>query len=78
MSSEQRRRLQQEHPKASSRDLDDMLRSKWDKLTDKEKVRYYQRAWTAVSDRERTVLHADGTFIHCGLKTRLSQFWHMT
>ena len=50
-------------PKASFGDLDDMLRSRWEKLSDKEKVRYYQRAKSAVNDRDRTgALYGEGQY----------------
>ena len=40
-------------PDASHADIDDILRNKWEKLSDKEKLRYFQRAINAIKDENR-------------------------
>ena len=62
LSSEQRRRFQQEHANATGEELDAIMRRYWELLPDKDKLRYYQRARNAVSDRFRgsTATHRQG------------------
>ena len=51
--SEQRRRFQQQHSDLGSAQLDELMREHWEGLGDKERLRYYQRAWHALNDKNR-------------------------
>ncbi|XP_045193475.2 titin homolog isoform X2 [Mercenaria mercenaria] len=52
-SSENRRHMQLSNPNATLSELDMKLSRKWDNLSDKEKLRYFQRARDAIRDENR-------------------------
>ena len=67
--SENRRHVVLSKPDASHADVDDILRKKWEKLSDKEKLRYFQRALNAIKDENRhsNRRHEEGMSIMCFL-----------
>ena len=67
--SENRRHVVLSKPDASHADVDDILRKKWEKLSDKEKLRYFQRALNAIKDENRhsNRRHEEGMSILCAI-----------
>ena len=56
--SERRRHFQQQHPKATGQQLNEMMRTAWEKLPARQKLIYFVRA-KAVADDKKTSKETD-------------------
>ena len=64
--SEQRRHFQQLHPESTTEEIDDLMRTAWETLEKKTKLRYMTRASDATRDENK---HSTLTIVNTGNKS---------